>query len=127
MKKLFILSAIALLVTNSIAQSVTVSFTGKNINDDYLQIDSIKVINLTENKFSVYNYPDTIVDLMTVGINNLRHQNDFFELSHNVPNPFNGTTTLSLVENENIRIKVTDMLEKLLILILLEKGRILSH
>ncbi|MDD2687273.1 MAG: Omp28-related outer membrane protein [Bacteroidales bacterium] len=112
MKKLFILSAIALLVTNSIAQSVTVSFTGKNINDDYLQIDSIKVINLTENKFSVYNYPDTIVDLMTVGINNLRHQNDFFELSQNVPNPFNGTTnfTLSLVENENVRIKVTDML-----------------
>lgn len=112
MKKLFILSAIALLVTNSIAQSVTVSFTGKNINDDYLQIDSIKVINLTENKFSVYNYPDTIVDLMTVGINNLHHQNDFFELSQNVPNPFNGTTnfTLSLVENENVRIKVTDML-----------------
>jgi len=97
---------------NSMAQSVTVSFTGKSINDDYLQIDSIKVINLTENKFSVYKYPDTIVDLMTVGINDLNHETNFFKLSQNIPNPFNGTTnfTLSLAESENVSIEVTDML-----------------
>ena len=112
MKKLFILFTVGMLGMNSMAQSVTVSFTGKSINDDYLQIDSIKVINLTENKFSVYKYPDTIVDLMTVGINDLNHETNFFKLSQNIPNPFNGTTnfTLSLAESENVSIEVTDML-----------------
>lgn len=96
MKKLFILFPALFVGVSIFAQSIVVSFTGKNINNNYVQIDSVVVIDLTNSWSVKLTYPDTTLDLSTVGINNYENQQNEFALSQNIPNPFNGVTDFSL-------------------------------
>ncbi|MDY0014891.1 MAG: Omp28-related outer membrane protein [Bacteroidales bacterium] len=114
MKKLFILFSAFFMGMNVFAQSVTVSFTGKDIDDNYVQIDSVVIIDLTESWSAKLIYPDTTADLAKVGINDYENLQHTFILSQNNPNPFNGVTdfSLSLPVRENITIEVRDLLGK---------------
>lgn len=117
MKKLFILFPALFVGVSIFAQSIVVSFTGKNINNNYVQIDSVVVIDLTNSWSVKLTYPDTTLDLSTVGINNYENQQNEFALSQNIPNPFNGVTdfSLSIGEKENVIIEVRDILGKKII------------
>ena len=117
MKKLFILLSIVLVGIKVNSQSVIVSFTGKDIDNKFVKIDSVIIIDLTENKRSKIIYPDTTFDLLNVGIQELGNKTNNFILSQNLPNPFNGTTnfTLQMGERENVTIEVRDILGKLIV------------
>ena len=114
MKKLFILFTVTLISLQTFSQSITVSFTGKNTNDDYVKIDSVIIIDLEKNWTHTLVYPDTSFDLLSVGINHYDYQENEFLLSQNTPNPFSGTTdfSLTIAETENISIEVHDILGK---------------
>ncbi len=117
MKKIFILFTATFIFLQTFSQSVTVSFTGKNTSDNYIQIDSVIIIDLNKKWSHTLVYPDTTFDLYTVGINDYYNQHTDFLLSQNSPNPFNGTTnfTLSIGERENIVIEIHDILGKTIV------------
>ncbi|HON20303.1 MAG TPA: hypothetical protein PLW70_03085, partial [Bacteroidales bacterium] len=108
MKKLFILFTVTFISLQTFSQSITVSFTGKNTNDDYVKTDSVIIIDLEKNWAHTLVYPDTSFDLLSVGINHYNYQENEFLLSQNTPNPFSGTTdfSLTITETENISIEI---------------------
>ncbi|HOF17120.1 MAG TPA: Omp28-related outer membrane protein [Bacteroidales bacterium] len=114
MKKLFILFTVTFISLQTFSQSITVSFTGKNTNDDYVKTDSVIIIDLEKNWAHTLVYPDTSFDLLSVGINHYNYQENEFLLSQNTPNPFSGTTdfSLTITETENISIEIHDILGK---------------
>lgn len=117
MKRIFTLFLIVMFGYHAVSQSVVVSFTGENVNKEYVQIDSVVIMNLSENWSIKLNYPDTMFDLMTVGIAELENIPTNFQLSQNIPNPFNGSTnfTLQTSEREYVSIEIRDMLGRLIV------------
>ncbi len=114
MKKLFTLFTTTFILTQTFSQSINVSFTGKNTNGDYVKIDSVVIIDLEKNWSNTLVYPDTSLDLLSVGINHYDYQENEFLLSQNTPNPFSGNTdfSLTIAETENISIEIHDILGK---------------
>ncbi len=117
MKKLFILLSVVMMGIQVFSQPITVSFTGKDISNNYVQIDSIIIIDLTQNWSRKLTYPDTTADLSTVGIREQGSLTSNFTLSQNTPNPFNGATNFSLfmTDKENVTIEIHDILGRLIV------------
>ena len=96
MKKLSLISMLLMLCVSIMAQSVTLTFTGKDANNNRVQLDRVSITNLTKGWQETIYWPDTTLTMQNgTGIDDYAN-NDGFVLSQNNPNPFDGTTNVLL-------------------------------
>ena len=90
---------------------VTLQFTGKNQNGDYVQLSGVVVENLTKRWQEVLFYPDTVLNIGGVGIAEPGLDGQGVRLFQNVPNPFVGVTdfALQLPEASNVQLEIYDL------------------
>lgn len=115
MKKTFILIAIMLLCAGAMAQTVTLTFVGKDANGYGKKLDSVVVSNRTKHWQETIYWPDTVLIIQNgVGIENFVNGKDF-AFSQNYPNPFDGTTfvNLQVTEPGTVTVQVTDITGRL--------------
>ncbi len=109
MKRFLLTIAIAMCSTLAFSQSITLSFTGQTIRGRYVDMDSIRINNLTQGWTATLVAPDTSCsfDLTAIKINSAMPA----ELSQNVPNPFYGTTevNLALPKPDKVNMQALDM------------------
>ncbi len=95
--------------TLAFSQSITLSFTGQTIRGRHVDMDSIVICNLTQGWTATLVAPDTSCsfDITAIKIDNAMPA----ELSQNVPNPFHGTTevSLSLPQPDKVGLQVHDI------------------
>ena len=129
MKAKIIISFLTLtLFINAYSQNLVIdlSFTAVN-NADYVQLDSIKIMNRTQGSDTTIYWPDTTIwllvnpgDLMLyvgyssgfpVGIQDRDQDKKDFYLSQSIPNPVENQSQISLYipEKGNVTITVTDL------------------
>lgn len=108
MKRLFIW--IVLCCFGTLTAQTTLTFTGKDNLDNYVQLHHVVVENLTQNWADTLYYPDTILILSGAGLNDYENVSAF-SLSQNVPNPFDGVTdfNMTMPYDDHVVITVTDM------------------
>ena len=111
MKKFLLLFTLALVSFGAFAQSVTVTFTGKDVKGRHVQLDRVVITNLTQNWQETIIYPDTILMMGSTGIDDLVANNSPIRLSQNVPNPFDGVTDVVLETSEagKVTLEVVDI------------------
>ena len=111
MKKVYIILAFLMFVIGVRSQNVTtLTFSGRDVNDMPVQLNSVLVTNHTQHWQEVLHYPDTVLYLGTTDI----HSNelaDHISLYQNHPNPFDGTTEfyLQLDEKERVVLEIFDL------------------
>ncbi|MBQ1655099.1 MAG: hypothetical protein II060_15075, partial [Bacteroidales bacterium] len=109
MKRLILTTLIAICTLCAFAQSINISFTGKTIRGRHVDMDSIVIHNITQGWTATLVAPDTSCsfDLTAIEINSAMPA----ELSQNVPNPFHGTTevSLSLPKPDKVGLQVHDI------------------
>ncbi len=90
---------------------VTLQFTGKNQNGDYVQLSGVVVENLTKRWQEVLFYPDTVLNIGGVGIAEPGLDGQGVRLFQNVPNPFVGVTdfALQLPEALVVQLEIYDL------------------
>ncbi len=106
MKKTILSLALAIMCLATIAQPVTITFTGRDAKDQPVQLNRVVITNLTQNWQEIIYYPDTILMMGSTGINDVDNANGF-KLSQNVPNPFDGTTDFALQLPEAGKVSLT--------------------
>lgn len=111
MKKIILVSLMAFACTVCSAQSVTLTFTGRDANNRRCQLDSISISNLSRGWLESITWPDTTFTMQNgVGIEDA--DSDFaFGLSQNTPNPFNGSTevVLTTLESGIVAMEISDI------------------
>ena len=116
MKKTIYLTIILIIgfTLNTIAQdTMRLSFTAQ-YNHEYLSLDSILIMNLTQGENTMLYAPDTVLELIfdTIGVNihNLNVANSF-SVSQNYPNPFNDQTCIDvgIVKRDDVKIRIFDL------------------
>lgn len=110
MKKLYLMVIMLLVYRAVFSQEITVRFTGQLNGNDYCQLDSVVITNLTRDWSETVEYPDTIIVLgSTVGsnINIVAEQG----LGQNIPNPFDCKTRveLSVPQREDVKMQLLDV------------------
>ena len=108
---LFSLILAILLPLGMMAQSVTLTFTGKDANNNRVQLDRVSITNLTKGWQETIYWPDTTLTMQNgTGIDDYAN-NDGFVLSQNNPNPFNGTTDvlLTVADAGAVTMEITDV------------------
>jgi uncharacterized protein (TIGR02145 family) len=113
MKTTILVSLLALgICINSFGQN-TLELTFTAIDGaDYAELDSIKVMNLTQGGDTVLFYPDTVLVLdYTVGISETNVGAAGFQVFQNYPNPVTDQSVISLYvpEKDMVSIMVTDI------------------
>ncbi len=111
MKKLLTFSLLALACVAGFAQSVTLTFTGRDANNRRVQLDRVVITNLTCSWQETIMWPDTTLTMQNgVGIVE-NGTNGGFSLSQNNPNPFDGTTSTALTTAEAgaVALEITDV------------------
>ena len=83
-----------LLAQTAFSQNVNLKFKGATTEGRYVKLDSVKVENISRSWVETLVYPDTILSLSTTGIEEV--ENDMSSLLMAYPNPFQGTTSISL-------------------------------
>ena len=83
-------------VTAAFSQTVTLTFTGRNAANHYMQLDRVVITNQTKGWSETIYWPDTTLIMQNVTGIDESVANDGFGLSQNNPNPFNGTTDVNL-------------------------------
>lgn len=112
MKKILSLTLCLAFAIASMAQTVNLKFTGTDYQHDFVKLDSIIVTNLTRGWQEVLYYPDTTLTLTNnVGIVDNEHS---AAIAQNMPNPFDGTTTVGLFLShpEKVQLTVVDVTGK---------------
>ena len=101
MRKTFLLFVCMLVCcTAAFPQTVTLTFTAQDTDNHYVQLDRVMITNLTKGWQETVDWPDTILTMQNgTGINDIVGTNDYSSLllSQNNPNPFIGTTEVSLI------------------------------
>ena len=112
MKRFYTLISIVLLFAAASAQTVTLTFTGRDANNQTVALDSVVINNLTKGWQETLTTPDdTVLTLQNgTGIDETI-ANGGFGLSQNNPNPFNGTTAVNLTVTEPgmVTLEITDV------------------
>ena len=83
-----------LLAQTAFSQNVNLKFKGATTEGRYVKLDSVKVENISRSWVETLVYPDTILPLSTTGIEEV--ENDMSSWLMAYPNPFQGTTSISL-------------------------------
>ncbi len=113
MKKSFTFLTMMILFAAVSAQTVTVTFTGRDTNNQNVPLNRVIVSNLTRGWQNTLIWPDTVL-VMTdqTGIGDVEPQNfASLHLSQNTPNPFDGTSfaNLQVAEPGNVVVEITDI------------------
>ena len=96
MKKILCLMTIALMGVVAFAQTVTLTFTGRDAAEHWIQLNRVVITNLTKSWQETIYWPDTTLTMQNgTGIDE-SVANGGFALSQNNPNPFSGTTDVNL-------------------------------
>ena len=94
------------------AQTVTLTFTGRDVHNQYVPLNRVVVSNLTKDWQETLIWPDTELVMTATGIEDVEacHGASLW-LSQNNPNPFDGTTFVSLQVGEpgDVEMVVTDI------------------
>jgi len=92
------------------------SFSAEN-NSQYVQPDSIKIMNKSSNCDTVLYWPDTILAMYYVGIKDEYLAKSEFNLTQNYPNPVTDNTiiTFYILKNAYIKLLITDILGRVVI------------
>jgi hypothetical protein len=114
-KKNIFLAAVCAFALNIQAQNmVQLSFTGQLIDGSYIQLDSVKIQNITRSWTETLYFPDTVLEMEEKTgkppfVTSL--ENGGLELSSAFPNPFNGTTdiVLQLPADETVNFSLYDI------------------
>ena len=125
MKKLILLIFSAcFMLMNSNSQTIELTFTAVD-STQWVQLDSIKVMNRTQGGDTVLLWPDTSLVLYTVGITEISKADNGFCVFQNYPNPVTDQTTISLYvpQKDLVSLTVTDLLGRLI----LKSDRILDR
>lgn len=114
MKKTFSFLTIMILFAAVSAQTVSVTFTGRDANNQHVPLNRVVVSNLTKGWQETLTWPDDTVLTMTdqTGIGDIEMQNHAsLHLSQNTPNPFDGITFANLLvaEQGNVSLEITDI------------------
>ena len=94
------------------AQPVTLTFTGRDANNQYLPLTRVVVSNLTKGWQETLLWPDTVLVMSGTGIEDFEtFQETSLRLSQNNPNPFDGTTyvNLQVAEPGDVAVEITDI------------------
>ena len=105
------------LCVSVMAQSVTLTFTGKDANNNRVQLDRVSITNLTKGWQETIYWPDTTLTMQNgTGIDDYAN-NDGFSLLQNNPNPFSGSTDVLLMVGEvgAITMEITDVNGRLVV------------
>ena len=97
MKKLTFLLLLLFIaaVYNIRAEEITLRFSA-NHTCAYAQLDSIRLVNLTQGGATMLYYPDTVWKNIPTWINSMDGSLSDLYLSQNYPNPFSGETSIKL-------------------------------
>jgi uncharacterized protein (TIGR02145 family) len=110
---IFIFSILLAVVTYATAQTTTLTFIGRNQNNEYVQLDRVVIKNLTKDWQETMYWPDTVLTMTYTGIKNPTGANDNLPLQimQNNPNPFDGTTyaALILTKDGDVSVEITDV------------------
>ena len=111
--KLLIFCAAVLFGLSTSAQTVTLTFSGRDAQNHYVQLNSVTVTNITRGWQETLVWPDTILTLQNgTGIIDVGMQNfASLQLSQNNPNPFVGTThvMLTVADAGTVTLEIADM------------------
>ena len=108
---LFSLILAILLPLFAMAQSVPVSFTGRDANNRWVQLDRVVITDQTKGWSETIAWPDTTLTMQNgTGIDDYAN-NGNIGLSQNNPNPFNGTTDvlLTVADAGAVTLEITDV------------------
>jgi uncharacterized protein (TIGR02145 family) len=113
MKKTFTFITIMLLFAVVSAQTVTLTFTGRDASNQNVPLSRVVVSNLTRGWQETLIWPDTVL-VMTdhTGFEDLEtFQETSLRLSQNNPNPFDGITFVNLILTEpgDVSLVITDI------------------
>jgi uncharacterized protein (TIGR02145 family) len=127
MKNKLLLSSFIILGMIASGQRPALDLTYTAIdNAVHVQMDSIKVMNLTQGGDTVIYWPDTILSLYYVGIQYPKQQESGFRILKNYPNPVLEQTTILLFipEKDKVSLIITDMVGRMIFRSeqILEKG-----
>jgi uncharacterized protein (TIGR02145 family) len=100
----------AFVISGFSQQNFTLTFSGVN-NTSYVQLDSIKVVNRSQQCDTVIYWPDTVLNLPWVGIQEyVKSGFDVHVLYANPGTPLSGMAiSIEVPEKDNIRILLTDI------------------
>ena len=106
-----------MLCVSVMAQSVTLSFTGKDANNNRVQLDHVSITNLTKGWQEIIYWPDTTLTMQNGTSIDDYTNNDGFSLLQNNPNPFSGSTDVLLMVGEvgAITMEITDVNGRLVV------------
>ena len=90
---------------------VTLQFTGRNQNGQFVPLNNVYVENLTKRWQEMLYYPDTILNIMSTGVEDFGQNGNGVRLFQNVPNPFDGVTdfALQLPEASDVLLEIYDL------------------
>ena len=114
MKKTILLLCGALLFASiCFAQTVTLTFTGRDGGNHHIELSYVTVTNVTKGWQEYLFWPDTVLTIQDeTGIQNVETDPGFsLQMSPHSPNPFNGTAdvTLTVAEKGAINLEIADM------------------
>lgn len=111
MKKIYLLLFIMSLCLTMLAQSVTITFTGRDAENQFIPLNRVVITNVTKNWQETLYYPDTVAVLGSeTGIAE-NTSAEGFALAQNNPNPFEGSTNVILTASEtgDVTLEMSDM------------------
>jgi len=118
MKKLTLLVLVACFtLMNTYSQTIELTFTSID-SADYVQCDSIKVMNRTQECDTVLYWPDTVLVLeYQVGISEFNREGKSVQVFQNYPNPVVDQTSINLYvpEKDEVGIIISDMLGRMIL------------
>lgn len=114
MKKTFTFMIMVFLFAAVSAQTVVVTFTGRDTSNQYVPLNRVVVSNLTKGWQETLTWPDDTVLTMTdhTGVEDAEALRATpLRLSQNTPNPFDGTTfaILQVAERGDVSLEITDI------------------
>ena len=111
MKRIITLSLLTLICFFAVAQTVTLTFTGRDADGRYVKLDRVVVNNYTKGWQKALTWPDTTLTLKNTSSMIVSTENEDFALSQNNPNPFNATTDVMLTaaEKGEVTLTITDI------------------
>ena len=93
------------------AQTVTLTFTGRDANNHFIPLNRVEISNVTRGWQETIYYPDTILVMGETGIDDMETMyTPSLHLSQNNPNPFIGTTdvTLTVADEGAVILEIVD-------------------
>jgi len=115
-RALFFFSGILLLRALLAQTTINLSFSGRD-GADWVQLDSVRVMNLSQGGDTLLRWPDTVLSFTYMFNGPELNRNQSFGISHCYPNPSDGITSFELYipSNDRVQVQVNDLLGRLIL------------